>query len=59
MLKGVFSKGISYLVIIAGTLTLLGTMGVLLEPITILTVFGLVLSAVWQMVVGVKLYRLG
>ena len=59
MLKGVFSKGVSYLVIIAGTLTLLGTIGVLLEPLTILTVFGLVLSAVWQIVVGVKLYKLG
>jgi hypothetical protein len=59
MLKGVFSKGASYLVIIAGTLTLLGTIGVLLEPLTILTPFGLILSAVWQIVVGVKLYKLG
>lgn len=59
MLKGVFSKGVSYLVIISGTLTLLGTMGVLLEPITILAPFGLVLGAVWQITVGVKLYKLG
>ena len=59
MLKGVFGKGISSLVIIAGILTLSGTMGILLEPLTILTVFGLVLSAVWQMVVGIKLYKLG
>lgn len=59
MLKGVFGKGISYLVIIAGTLTLLGTMGVLLAPLTYLTPIGLVLSAVWQMGVGIKLYRLG
>ncbi len=59
MRKGVFSKGISYLVMIAGVLTLLGTMGVLLEPLTILTVFGLVLSAIWQIVVGIKLYKLG
>ena len=59
MLKGVFGKSISSLVIIAGILTLLGTMGILLEPLTILTVFGLVLSAVWQMVVGIKLYKLG
>ncbi len=59
MLKGVFSKGVSYLVIISGTLTLLGTFGVLLEPMTILAPFGLVLGAVWQIIVGVKLYKLG
>jgi len=59
MLKGVFSKGVSYLVIIAGTLTFLGTIGVLLEPLTILTPFGLILGAVWQVIVGVTLYKLG
>jgi len=59
MLKGVFSKGISYLVIISGTLILLGTIGVLFEPLTILAPFGLILSAVWQIIVGVKLYKLG
>jgi len=59
MLKGVFGKGISYLVLVAGTLTLLGTIGVLLEPLTILTLFGLILGAVWQIIVGVKLYKLG
>ena len=59
MLKGVFSKGVSYLVIISGTLTLLGTFGVLLEPLKILAPFGLILGAVWQVIVGVKLYKLG
>ena len=58
MLKGVFSKGLSYLVIISGTLTLLGAMGVLFEPITILTLFGLILSAIWQIIVGFKLIKL-
>ena len=58
MLKGVFGKGIGYLVIISGTLTLLGTLGVILEPLTILTLFGLVLSAVWQIIVGFKLIKL-
>ena len=57
MLKGVFSKGISYLVIISGTLTFLGTMGVLFQPIMILTPFGLILSAVWQIIVGIKLFK--
>ncbi len=59
MLKGVFSRRVSYLVIIAGTLTLLGTLGVLLEPLTILAPFGLILGAVWQIIVGIKLYKLG
>ena len=59
MLKGVFSKRIAYLVIISGSLTLLGTMGVLFEPITILTLFGLILSAIWQIIAGLKLYKLG
>ncbi len=59
MLKGVFGKGVSYLVLLSGTLTLLGTMGVLLEPLTILAPFGLILGAVWQIIVGVRLYKLG
>ena len=58
MLKEVFSKGLSYLVIISGTLTLLGAMGVIFEPITILTLFGLILSAIWQIIVGFKLIKL-
>jgi hypothetical protein len=59
MLKGVFSKSVSYLVIIAGTLTLLGAIGVLFEPLTILVLFGLSLGGIWQIVVGIKLYKLG
>jgi hypothetical protein len=59
MLKGVFGKGTGYLVIVAGILILLGTSGVLLEVLAILTLFGLVLTAVWQIVVGAKLYKLG
>jgi hypothetical protein len=59
MLKGVFGKRIGYLVIVAGILTLFGTFGVLLEPLAVLTLLGLVLTAVWQIVVGAKLYKLG
>lgn len=59
MLKGFLGKGVSYLAIISGTLTLLGALGILFEPITILVLFGLTLGAVWQMIVGVKLYKLG
>jgi hypothetical protein len=58
MLKGVFGKGIGYLAIIAGIITIFAppfaTMGVIIIPI-----IGLVLSGVWNIVAGVKLYKLG
>jgi len=46
MLKGVFGKRIGYLVIAAGILTIF-------PPV------GLALMAIWQLIVGVKLYKLG
>ena len=58
MLNGVFSKNVGYLAIISGTLTLLGALGVLFEPIAILVLFGLTLGAVWQILAGVKLYKM-
>ena len=59
MLKGFFGKGVGYLVVISGTLTLLGALGILFEPMTILVLFGLTLGAVWQIIIGVELYKLG
>jgi hypothetical protein len=59
MLKGVFRKSTAYLVILAGALVVIGTFGVILEPLTIGTLFGLILNGVWQIVVGLKLYTLG
>jgi len=58
MLKGVFGK-IGYLVIAAGILTLFSPFGVILSVPIILPFIGLALTAVWQLVVGVKLYKLG
>lgn len=59
MLKGVFGKGIGYLGIVAGIITIfaptLATMG---API-IIPITGLVLSGIWNIVAGVKLYKLG
>ena len=57
MLKGVYSKRTAYLVIIAGTLIVIGTFGVLLEPLTIGTPFGLILTGIWQLILGTKLYK--
>jgi hypothetical protein len=59
MLKGVFGKRVGYLVTVAGTLVLLGSFGIFLKPIAILVPIGLILNAVWQTVVGIKLYKLG
>ena len=59
MLKGVFGKRVSYLVTVAGTLVLLGALGIFLKPIAIVVPIGLILNAVWQTIVGIKLYKLG
>jgi hypothetical protein len=59
MLKGVYGRRTGILVTVAGTMTLIGTFGVVLRPLSLFTLFGLMLTGVWQMVVGVKLYKLG
>ena len=58
MLKGVFGK-IGYLVIAAGILTLFTPVSVFLSVPIIILVSGVALSSVWQVVVGIKLYKLG
>ena len=58
MLKGVFGK-IGYLVIAAGILTLFTPVSVFLSVPTPILFIGLALTAVWQLVVGAKLYKLG
>jgi hypothetical protein len=59
MLKGDLGKRIGYLVIVAGILTLSSPFGVILGVPIIIPFIGLVLTAVWQLVVGAKLYKLG
>jgi hypothetical protein len=59
MLKGVYGKVTGSLVIAAGILTFFTPFGVLFEIPFIISFTGVVLSAIWQIVVGVKLYRLG
>ena len=59
MLKGVFGKRIGYLVIAAGIFSLFTPLGVILSVPTILLFPGIALSAVWQLIVGIKLYKLG
>jgi hypothetical protein len=59
MLKGDFGKRIGYLVIAAGILTLFTPFQVIMEVPTIILFIGIVLGAVWQLVVGARLYKLG
>jgi hypothetical protein len=60
MLKGPLGKYIGYVVIAAGVFTLFTPFGVIFMDVPIILPFiGLVLSGVWQLIVGVKLYRLG
>ena len=59
MLKGVYGRSTGYFVTVVATMTFIGTFGVVLRPLSFFTLFGLMLTAVWQIVVGIKLYKLG
>jgi hypothetical protein len=59
MLKGVYGRRTGYFVTVVGTMTFIGTFGVVLRPLSFFTLFGLMLTAVWQILVGIKLYKLG
>jgi hypothetical protein len=58
MLRGVYGKRTGTFVTVVGIMTFIGTFGVVLRPLSFFTLFGLMLTAVWQIVVGVKLYKL-
>jgi len=59
MMRGVYGRRTARLVTVAGTMTFIGTFGIVLRPLSLLTLFGLMLTAVWQILVGAQLYRLG
>lgn len=59
MLKGVFGKRIGYLVIASGILSIFAPFAVYLEITNIISLSGLILSIVWELVVGAKLYKMG
>ena len=59
MLKGVFGKRMGYLVIVAGIWTLFSSFLVNLGVPIIILFVGLVLTGIWELVVGAKLYKLG
>jgi hypothetical protein len=59
MTKGVYGRRTGRFVTVVGTITFIGTFGVVLRPLSFFTLFGLMLTAVWQIIVGIKLYKLG
>ncbi len=59
MLKGVFGKGIGYLAIVAGIITIFAPPLVTMGAPIIIPITGLVLSGIWNIVAGIKLYKLG
>jgi len=59
MLKGVFGKRIGYLVIVSGIFSIFAPFAVYLEIPDIISFSGLILSIFWELVVGVKLYKMG
>jgi hypothetical protein len=56
MLQGVYGRRTGYFVTVVGTMTFIGTFGVVLRPLSFFTLFGLMLTAVWQILVGINLY---
>ncbi len=59
MRKGIFGKRFGTIVIVAGSLTLFSPFGVIMQAPDILSFFGMVLTAYWQITAGLKLYKLG
>jgi hypothetical protein len=59
VVKEAFSKRTGNLVMVSASMTIIGTLGVLLRPLALFTLLGLISTAVWQMLLGRKLYRIG
>jgi hypothetical protein len=60
MLKGkTFSKPVSYIVILSGVFTIFTPFAVNLGIPIVISLIGLILMLIWQILVGIKLYKLG
>jgi len=60
MMKGrVFSKPISYVVILSGVFTIFTPFAVNLGIPIAISIIGLILMLIWQILVGIRLYKLG
>ena len=59
MLKGVFSKSTAYLGLITGILGIAAVAGSFLINTAMLTIIASVMTIVWALFVGYRLYQLG
>ncbi len=59
MVNGGFGGRIGYLAIVAGAITIFSPFAVVLGIPLVVSFVGLMLTAAWQLVVGVKLYKVG
>jgi hypothetical protein len=55
VVKGVFSKRTGNLVMVSASMTIIGTLGVLFNPLAIFTLLGLISTAIWQVTLGIRL----
>jgi len=55
-----FGKSFGYIVIGAGAFTFLGAISVIIEEVPIIfPVIGVIMTAIWQSFIGIKLYKMG
>ncbi len=59
MLKGGFGKYLGYLAITAGIITIFTPFAVIIGIPLIIPFIGLIITALWQLIAGIKLYQLG
>jgi len=59
MTRTFYGRLTGYLVIAAGILTLFTPLGAMIEVPFIILFSGVILSALWQVIVGIKLYKVG
>ena len=52
ILRDAVNKRLGTLVMVSASMTIIGTLGVLFNPLAFFTLFGLILTAVWQIQVG-------
>jgi hypothetical protein len=57
--KEEFGRNIGYIAITAGFFTIFGAISFIMDLPVILPVIGVILSAIWQSIVGFRLYKLG
>ena len=55
VVRGVFSKRTGNLVMVSASMTIIGTLGVLVNPLAIFTLLGLISTAVWTVMLGIRL----